>query len=294
MPSFVLDLFAGAGGWDVALDRLGLVGHGIELDPHAVATRAARGFATVHDDVTTFLAREDAGAVPYVGLVASPPCTDWSDAGKRRKLAGKTGELVHALLPFVTRLAPAWVAFEQVPSVLDVWESLACTLSCELGYHTWRGVLSSEEYGTPQVRKRAILIASRARRVCPPVPTHRPHDALGVRLGGGRLPPPVTMAQALGWTHPGWWQERPATTVVSEFRPHVITAPGHRKRDKHDFVTRQHAGAEVTVPEASILQGFPPDYPWQGPPTSVRRQIGNAIPSQLAEAIVRTAAGLSG
>jgi DNA (cytosine-5)-methyltransferase 1 len=290
----VLDLFAGAGGWDVALERLGFEGHGIELDPHAVATRAARGFVTVHDDVTTYLGKEGAPPVPYVGLVASPPCTDWSDAGKRRKLDGKTGDLVLSLLPFVRALAPSWLAFEQVPSVIDVWETLACELSQQLGYLTWRGVLSSEEYGVPQVRKRAILIASRGGRVGPPAPSHRPHDALGTRLGGQRLPPPVTMAAALGWTHPGWWQERPATTVVSEFRPHVITAPGHRKRDAHDFVTRQHAGAEVTVPEAAILQGFAADYPWQGPPTSVRRQIGNAIPPPLAEAIVRTASGLVG
>jgi DNA (cytosine-5)-methyltransferase 1 len=37
--------------------------------------------------------------------------------------------------------------------------------------------------------------------------------------------------------------------------------------------------------EAAALQGFPIDYPWQGPSNAVFRQIGNAVPPPLSEEI---------
>jgi DNA (cytosine-5)-methyltransferase 1 len=130
------------------------------------------------------------------------------------------------------------------------------------------------------------------------------------------MPPPVTMAQALGWgahrpyptiaagtEHGGgpdpqmvggaggraalaaWAYTRPATTIVGSFQPQVVAAPGYRTSSP-----RQDApgSVDVTPSEAGVLQGFPPDYPWQGSRTSVAQQIGNAIPPPLALAIVTT------
>lgn len=43
----------------------------------------------------------------------------------------------------------------------------------------------------------------------------------------------------------------------------------------------------LTVEECAALQDFPPGWPWQGKKTSRYRQVGNAVPSGLAEAIGR-------
>lgn len=43
----------------------------------------------------------------------------------------------------------------------------------------------------------------------------------------------------------------------------------------------------VTVQEAGILQGFPPDYPWRGTKSQQYRQVGDAVPPPLAAAVFR-------
>lgn len=86
-----------------------------------------------------------------------------------------------------------------------------------------------------------------------------------------------------------WVFERPATTVVGSFSPDVIAAPGYRTS-----VSRQNAEASVrvTAAEASVLQSFRRDYPWQGSRSKVFEQIGNAVPPLLALHVLSVVTGL--
>ena len=124
---------------------------------------------------------------------------------------------------FLAACLPEWVALEQVPAVLPLWQVYAEELR-KLGYSVWCGKLNAANYGVPQTRERAILIASRVRRVSCPTPTH--YDPRGGEQLFGE--PWISMAAALGWGATA----RPVPTVTAGGTATGGAEPfGHRDRD---------------------------------------------------------------
>lgn len=154
---------------------------------------------------------------------------DRDAAGARARRDADMSLLVAEPLRWAIALKPEWIALEQVPPVLGLWQEMARILE-RLGYRTWTGKLHFERYGVPQTRTRAILLASRRIRPAPPQPTHqryvaprkRPQEeALGlfdapeperiVHPEDRGLLPWVSMADALGWG----MTERPTYTITA-------------------------------------------------------------------------------
>lgn len=340
-----IDLCAGSG-WAVACKILSITEFGVEIMPEAIATRAAMGAYT--DPTSMADLRDDYCAQGDI-QIAGPPCQTFSPAGNgagRRALprvlegvamvaAGRRFTLEPgedertALVLDPLRLAlggrPRLIAWEQVPPVLPVWEACAEVLR-SVGYSVWTGTLNSEQYGVPQTRRRAFLIARRdGVPAAPPVPTHsRYHNRDPKRLDNGVLPW-VSMAEALGWGAAG----RPSATVTgggtdtggaepinqwSRFQRTTADSwvrSGQQWPNGDGGVTRQvrsidaptpavtgNAGAwhiedptqsqRVTVAEAAALQTFPPGHPFQGSKGKQYLQIGNAVPPLLGVAVLRT------
>ncbi|MET8156718.1 DNA cytosine methyltransferase [Sphaerisporangium sp. NPDC005289] len=70
-----------------------------------------------------------------------------------------------------------------------------------------------------------------------------------------------------------WW-DRPSVTIRTEFYKPEKGRYLHPKADR-----------PITHLEAALLQGFPLDYKWVGSKVQIARQIGNAVPVDLAKAI---------
>lgn len=142
MPD-AIDLFGGAGGAAMGMHLLGLTEHGIEWGEQECATREAAGFAVTRGDVSKL---DPTGWAGVEGMWASPPCPDWSVAGKGKGRDGKTGWLVDEPIRWAKAIRPRWIAMENVPPVEAVFREQALELQA-MGYWTWVGVLSAEEYG---------------------------------------------------------------------------------------------------------------------------------------------------
>lgn len=234
----IVEMFAGPGGWSEGARQAGVEGVGIEWEPDACATRQAAGHLTVRADLFDYELPE---RVRLDGLIASPPCPLFSSAGK-----GEGGEWLDALclsaqndqltpdgcppeaaltltpMRWALKHRPTWIAWEQVPAVLPIWRACATRLRAE-GWYAWAGVLCAADFGVPQTRNRAFLIASKDKPVAPPTPTH---SELAEPSLFGEIKPWVSMAEALGWG----LVQRPAFTVASGTTggPDVIGGSGAR------------------------------------------------------------------
>jgi DNA (cytosine-5)-methyltransferase 1 len=223
----IVDLFAGPGGWDEGLAQLGVTDVlGVENEPNACATAEAAGHKRLNADIAAIAPHEVEPDVE--GLIGSPPCPGFSAAGKGlgRKdfelllegiqwiaqgddpnivlddIRARQNDIRSALtlepLRWALDLEPEWIALEQVPTVLPLWQAYADVLRAD-GYSVWTGNMQAEQYGVPQTRKRAVLMASRRGPVAPPVPTHsRYYPRSPDKLDEG-VAKWVSMAEALGW-----------------------------------------------------------------------------------------------
>lgn len=224
------DLFAGPGGWDEGLRLLSRTDvRGCDTSAPACATAMAAGHRRLLQDVTrwpSWSLESHRGRVE--GLIASPPCQGFSMAGKGRgrddsmlllkgiqavergKDIDRVIERLHAYmtddrsvlvlepLRWALALEPEWLAWEQVPGVLPIWEMCSLVLRAR-GYRTFVGKLHAEQYGVPQTRTRAILMASKRIQPTRPVPTHSKFYVRDrTRLDPG-VKKWVSMAEALGW-----------------------------------------------------------------------------------------------
>lgn len=282
----ILDLFAGPGGWSEGLRLLGLSDVGIEWDDAACRTRAAAGHRTIRADVAQYPLERFAGKVE--GLIASPPCQDWSTAGAMTRRTGTSGQLVDIVPRWVEALRPRWIACEQVPAVIEVWREHA-EIYRSAGYSVWTGVLDAADFGVPQNRQRAILMASLDRPALPPEPTHDtdPHASLF-----GTLEPAVTLADVVG-LEPGWIYDSgqnsrgPGGTLERYRRSCDRPAGTLTTKSTSQWVLRKGCDRrKIGLVEALALQSFPTDYPLQGSVTKKQEQIGNAVPPLLAAAVI--------
>ena len=167
-----VSLFAGVGGFDLALERSGIkVVASVEIDKKASAVLAKHfPHSQLFDDVCTVTGKDliNAGFNPTTGVIVGGfPCQDVSVAGKRVGLSDSNGNATRSGLFWeVVRLLEETKAqhfiLENVPGLLSSNEGrdfgIVLNALVELGYGvSWR-ILDAQYFGVPQRRRRIFIV----------------------------------------------------------------------------------------------------------------------------------------
>ncbi len=295
-----LELCAGAGGQALGLENAGYNHVGlIENDFAACNTlRLNRPQWNVieHD----LFEQIDLCAFKGIALLAGGlPCPPFSIAGKQ---LGEQDErnLFNVGINYVDELRPKAVMFENVrgmlgPAFQTYREWIEIRLH-KMGYVSQWKLLNACDFGVPQLRPRVVLVALK-----------KSYSSSFAWPEGS--PTSITVGETLhdlmgshGWKHVDQWRERAnaiAPTLVGGSKKHGGPDLGPTRARRAwaalgvNGKTIANEPPEVnfcgdpklTVRMAARIQGFPDTWEIWGKKTAAYRQVGNAFPPPVAQAV---------
>lgn len=156
-----VSLFAGIGGFDLALNRLGhKCVYANEWDKYAAQTYEKNfGKKPDTEDITTVNAKR----IPnHDLLVGGFPCQSFSIAGHRKGFDDTRGTLFFDIARILKEKHPRLCLLENVKGLLShndggTFKTIIATLD-ELGYDLQWQVLNSKNFGVPQNRERVFIV----------------------------------------------------------------------------------------------------------------------------------------
>lgn len=296
-----LEICAGAGGQAYGLEKAGFDHElAVELDKDAAQTlRLNRPrWAVSQSDVRELDGRQFRGIDLLAGGV---PCPPFSVAGKQLG-ADDERDLFPEALRLVREARPRAVMLENVRGLAtsrfaDYREQVLVELH-RLGYESKWQLLFSSEFGVPQLRPRFILVALRADEH---TEFHWP----------GAVDTPATVGKALrslmareGWRGAHRWAAQAngiAPTIVGGSKKHGgadlgptraraawlklgVDGRGVADSPPNESHPIDHL-PRLTNEMVARIQGFDARWRFSGRKTSAYRQIGNAFPPPVAEAV---------
>ena len=328
-----ISLFAGAGGLDLGVDAAGF--HtvcAIEMDQHCVSTllRNSRRKHIWQVDVRALDPQAAVEAIDIkrdqLGLLhGGPPCQPFSQIGTQSGIADPRGLLVFEMVRFASALKPSAVLIEQVPRFLDSLVGQGMTMVdalseefFKIGYDLHAEIANAANFGVPQLRKRAILVAvPRGESFSFPVARTRERKTVGGAIGD--LPKPVPPdcdprasnhvdvtperdRYRISFVKEGEWLAKSETAPPDVIRKLTAKDSTKYRRLHRDLPALTLRCGEIpyhpvenrylTPRETARLQGFPDRHVFVGPirrrTGTVRnldqhRQVANAVPPPLAK-----------
>ena len=247
-------------------------------------------------------------------LSGGAPCQSFSYAGKRLGLEDSRGTLFYHYAIFLQKLRPKVFLFENVRGLLthDKGKTYKTMLNVfeECGYRVERKILNAWDYGNAQKRERLITIGARddlhLKINFPPPCDYKPvlrdvlqevPKSLGAEYSAYKkklfeLVPPggywrnIPPELAKPYMKSCWEMAGGRTGILrrmslDEPSLAVLTSPTQKQTERcHPLEARP-----FTVRENARIQSFPDDWQFCGSMHSQYRQVGNAVPVNLAFAV---------
>jgi DNA (cytosine-5)-methyltransferase 1 len=317
----VVDLFSGVGGLSLGFEQEGMkIVLANDNDPDAAATfKKNHPKVNFHEDQIQTLDKKKLKSIlkdtEIDILVGGVPCQSFSMKGPRRTNPTNPDSrdfLFKEFLRITGILKPKVAVIENVTGILSSRNGKIKDTIIEdflkLGYKVDYKLVNAAEYGVAQLRKRVLFIASRlSGDILFPIPTHSEENFVGVndvlkdpptinhdpkKLQGKTLQRVKMIKPGQNWKslpkelqtgsiHSGSYgrldPKKPAYTLTTRFD----TPPG-------GYVTHPFEDRAITVREGARIQSFPDDFEFVGKRISQYRQVGNAVPVKLSNALAKS------
>lgn len=345
----VLDFFCGCGGMSygfkntrqshIAFDVLA----GFDIDKHALQTYEANIKSPGYCIDISELSKEPDKLSNYVQLlndgierpfvfIGCAPCQGFSAHRKKDDRDDPRNNLMFAFAKICQHYLPDFVVMENVPEIVkgrfsnyfdkarEVLESSGYSLSVD--------VLDLSQYGVPQRRRRAIVIASRSGFINLPDPVLAFDEAVTVREAishlraipsGGcdpydeahrapshiqRILDKIKLIPQDGGDRRSLPDEEQLdchSNIDTSKSPGFTDVYGRLRWDTPSVTITAKSSTpscgrflhpdqnrNISVREAAILQGFPQTYKFEGPFINQYRQIGEAVPPLFARFVAKS------
>lgn len=321
-----IELFAGAGGLALGVEKAGFKTLGlIEFDKFACETlkRNRPKWNVICDDIANISALDleeyfhiEKGKLDL--LSGGAPCQAFSYAGKRLGLEDARGTLFYHYAVFLEKLQPKMFLFENVRGLLshDKGKTYQTMLDIfeRAGYIIQKEVLNAWDYGVAQKRERLITIGIRKDLVdkvhykFPKPHKYKPvlkdvlqnvPESMGVPYGekkrkifelvpAGGYWRDIDPEIAKDYMKSCWNMEGGRTGILRRLSMDepsltVLTSPSQKQTERcHPLEARP-----FTVRENARCQSFPDDWEFCGNVMAQYRQVGNAVPVNLAYEVAK-------
>lgn len=251
----------------------------------------------IEDDVKNFSGN------PYQGvdlLAGGVPCPPFSKAGKQ---LGRDDDrdLFPQALRLIDEIKPRAVMLENVRGFLDPkFDNYRADLKKKLsllGYDVVWKLLNASDFGVSQLRPRVVIVATKKnekRFFDWPMKKSQPPPTVGELL--------LDKMRANGWTQVKQWAAQAndiAPTIVGGSKKHGGPDLGptraraaweklgvNGKSIANSAPEKEFSGMpRLTVDMVARIQGFPDSWRFTGKKTPAYRQVGNAFPPPVAEAV---------
>ena len=315
----VISLFSGCGGLDLGFEKAGFeIPIANEFDPKIWATIEANHPNTtiIKGDIRSIKGSDFPQDVD--GIIGSPPCQSWSEAGSLRGIYDDRGRLFYDYIRILKEVKPKFFLAENVSGMLAKRHSTALKNIIEMfkdcGYDVSVTLVNAKDYGVPQDRSRLFFIGFRTDLGIdfrfPDGSTVNDSDKITLRDVIWDLKDSAVPALEKNHHNPDAvnnneyftgsyssifmsrnrvksWDEQGFTVQASgrqcQLHPQ---APKMIKVDANEFKFvegEEHLYRRMSVREIARLQGFPDDFKFlYDKLDDAYKMIGNAVPVNLA------------
>lgn len=310
-----IELFAGAGGLALGLEQAGIkTVEYVEFDKACCETLKMNRpeWNVICDDIHNVDFTEYRDKIDIV--TGGFPCQAFSYAGKKLGFEDTRGTLFHEFARCVQEVQPKMFLAENVRGLVshDKGRTLETIINVfeSLGYHTQQKVLNACYYGVGQKRERIVIIGIRndlyiqyeypepdkewttlrkALKDCPDSPgevySERKRKVMELVPPGGcwvNLPEDIAK-EYMGKSYYSGGGRRGMARRISWDEPclTLTTSPSQKQTERcHPEETRP-----FTVREYARIQSFPDDWEFCGGIGDQYKQIGNAVPVEMARRV---------